>query len=83
MLLSAPCGSVILSDALLQNATQLSQLGNTQQYFVGDARDLAGGEWEGNRVEVEAAYGWVQVKYLDETAEAQGKKGLFGWLFGK
>ena len=63
--------------------TQLSQLDTLRQYFVGDLWELGEEEWEGSRVEVEAPNGAIRVKYVDEEATAQGKKGFFSWLFGK
>jgi len=82
MSLSACHGSITLSDTLTQNATQLSQLGNTRRYFVGDFQALSEDVWEGDQVEIEAPDGWIQVKYADEEAAAKGKKGLLGWLLG-
>lgn len=80
LLLSTGC-NVTLSDPLLENATQLSKLHSTRQYFVGDIQALREEEWEGSRVVIEALRGPILVKYVDEVA-AQGK-GFFGWLFGK
>jgi len=82
--LSTRHGSVSVSDAIVQNATQLSQLDTARRYFVGDFALLGAQEaWEGDQVELEAPHGTVRVKYDDEEAEGQGKKGLFSRLFGK
>jgi len=74
-------GSVKLSEALLQHATQLSQLGDARRYFVGDFGLLGDQQWEGDQVEVEAVHGSVRLRYVDE-GEEQGQKGLFSRLFG-
>ena len=34
-------------------------------------------------MELEAPHGAIRVKYVDEVAEGQGKKGLLSRLFGK
>ena len=84
MSLSTWHGSIAVSNAILQNATQLSQVGTTRRYFVGDFRVLGQDDvWDGDRVELEAPHGSIRVKYVDEVAEAQGKKGLFSRLFGR
>ena len=79
--LSTRHGSITLSDPILQNATQLSQVDTTRRYFIGDFQVL-GDTWEGDQVEIEAPHGSIRIRYVDEEAEAQGKKGLFSRLFG-
>ena len=84
MSLSTRHGSIVVSDALVQNATQLSQVGTTRRYFVGDFRVLGEDDaWDGDRVELEAPHGSVRVRYVDEVVEGQGKKGLLSRLFGR
>jgi len=75
-------GSIKLSDTLFQNTTQLSQFENTRKYFIGDFHPMED-TWDGDQVELEAPHGSIRVKYIDEMAEMQGKKGLFSRLFGK
>ncbi|KAH0834982.1 hypothetical protein J3R83DRAFT_10697 [Lanmaoa asiatica] len=81
--LSTRHGSISPSDSLVQNATQLSQVGTIRRYFVGDFQSLGEDEWQGDQVEIDAPHGSIRVKYVDEVAEGQGKKGLFSRLFGK
>ena len=79
--LSTNHGNISLDETLVQNATQLSQLGTTRRYFVGDFRLLGEDEWQGDQVEIEAPHGTIGVKYVD--AEAHGIKGLLSRFFGK
>lgn len=82
--MSARCGSISVSDPIIEKATQLSQLGATQRYFIGDFDFLGEDEWRGDQVEIDSVHGSVCVKYVDEVTEAQGKNpGLLGWLFRK
>ena len=60
-----------MSNDLLKNTAQLSQLGTTQQYFVGDLQELGGGEWEGSRVEVEESCDKVVLRYVDEVVRTE------------
>ena len=39
--------------------------------------------WDSDQVELEVPHGSIRVKYVDEMADTQGKKGLFSRLFGK
>ncbi|KAF8553221.1 hypothetical protein OG21DRAFT_1414726, partial [Imleria badia] len=81
--LSTRHGSITVSDAMLENATQLSQVGTTRRYFIGDFQVIGQDAWEGDQVEIEAPHGSIRIKYVDEGVEAQDKKGLFSRLFGK
>ena len=84
MSLSTRHGGIAVSDAIVQNATQLSQVGTTRRYFVGDFQVLGEADvWDGDRVELEAPHGSIRVKYIGEVVEALGKKGLFSRLFGR
>ncbi|KAG9311559.1 hypothetical protein JVU11DRAFT_7764 [Chiua virens] len=51
-------GRVSLSDGLIQNGTQLSQVGNTQRYFIGDFQLLSEEEWQGDQMEISVG-AWV------------------------
>ena len=62
-------GSISVSNAIVRNATQLSQLDTTQ--------------WQGDQVEVEAPHGAIRVRYVDEVEEVEGKMGVLSRLFGK
>ncbi|KAG6379892.1 hypothetical protein JVT61DRAFT_10455 [Boletus reticuloceps] len=81
--LSTRHGSISLSDTLVENATQLSQIDNTRRYFIGDFQALGEDAWEGDLVELEATHGSLRVKYIDEVEETHGKKGFLSWLFKK
>ncbi|KAI9457928.1 hypothetical protein HD554DRAFT_1758305 [Boletus coccyginus] len=81
--LSTKHGSISINDTIVENATQLSQLGTVRRYFVGDFSLLGEGEWEGDRVELEAPHGSVRVRYVDEVEGGQAKKGLLGRLLGR
>jgi len=76
-------GSIHTSDEIIQNATQLGQLDATQRFFVGDFQLLGEEPWQGDQVEVEAPNGSIRVKYVDDLADSQGKKGFLSRLFGK
>ncbi|KAN0086178.1 hypothetical protein V8E55_007312 [Tylopilus felleus] len=80
--LSTGDGSITLSDALTQNVTQLSQIDTARRYFVGDFKALGEDAWGGDQVEIEAPHGSIRLKYVNEVAEAHGKKGFLSRLFG-
>ncbi|KAG8216598.1 hypothetical protein J3R82DRAFT_6784 [Butyriboletus roseoflavus] len=82
--LSTRHGSIAVSDLLVQNATQLSQVGTTRRYFIGDFQLLGENEWQGDQAEIDAVHGYIRVKYIDELGEGRRrKKGLLSRLFGK
>ena len=84
MSLSTRHDSIAVSDALVQNAMQLSQLGTTRRHFVGDFQVLEEDDgWDGDRVELGAPHGSVRVRCVDEVVEGQGKRGLLSRLFGR
>ncbi|KAF8427657.1 hypothetical protein L210DRAFT_3652516 [Boletus edulis BED1] len=81
--LSTRHGSTSLSDTLVENATQLSQIDDTRRYFIGDFQALGEVAWEGDLVELDATHGSLRVKYIDEVEETHAKKGFLSRLFGK
>lgn len=76
-------GSIALSDALVQHATQLSQVGDTRRYFVGNFELLGDKAWLGDQVEVEAVHGSIRMRYVDEALDGRRRKGLLSRLFGR
>ena len=76
-------GIITLSNAITQNVTQLSQLGTTWQYFVGDCQVLGEDDaCDGDRVELEVLHGSIWVRYVNEVG-GTGQEGVVESLVWK
>ncbi|EIW77356.1 hypothetical protein CONPUDRAFT_168299 [Coniophora puteana RWD-64-598 SS2] len=64
--LASGCGSVSIADELRRNSTPLSQVGDTQLWFVGDFSVFTDDEWHGDEVEVNAAHASIRVRYVTD-----------------